>query len=155
MFATAAVLAASLVGPLTAIHRAAAAGWTYVYGDAGPDDYSRYQDVALAPDGSTYMTGFFSGAFAGLASPNAYHYFLQRVGTDGSVIWTVEIPTSQPLDNLSIPTAPQVIVDGLGNEFVQATVGTSSEWIAFDAAGDEVESFAVPGSFIAARMSPA
>lgn len=57
-----AILGGVVVGATAAVRPvSAAADWDFVYGDPGPANYSRYQDVEIAPDGTTYMAGFFSG----------------------------------------------------------------------------------------------
>lgn len=128
-----------VAGTVVSYTSASADGWDFVYGDPGPANYSRYQDVALAPDGSTYMTGFYSGTFNGLTSTDAYRYFLQRVGSSGAVAWTKEINTTA-LPTQSIPYTPDLIVDGLGNPFV----GVLDAWFAYDSAGAVVNSMSVP-----------
>lgn len=128
-----------VVGIVVAPRTASADGWDFVYGDPGPANFSRYQDVALAADGSTYMTGFYSGTFNGLTSTDAYRYFLQRVDSAGVVSWTKEINTTA-LPTQSIPYAPDLIVDGLGKPFV----GVLDAWFAYDSSGAVVNSMSVP-----------
>ena len=108
-------------------------GWDYVYGDPGPANYSRYQAVKLAPDGSTYMGGFYSGSFNGLSSPAAYRYFLQRVSANGTVAWTREMNTVA-LDPSTIPKPPDLEIDGLGNPIVKI----GAQLLAYDGLGTSV-----------------
>ncbi|MCU1394285.1 MAG: hypothetical protein JWM34_2713 [Ilumatobacteraceae bacterium] len=119
-----------VIGLLAAAAPVRADGWDYVYGDPGPANYSRYQAVKLAPDGSTYMAGFYSGTFNGLSSPNAYRYFFQHINTDGTVAWTQELATPA-LATQALPAAPLLIVDGLG----APTVIADSTWFSYTAAG--------------------
>ncbi len=140
--ATIAIVTGVVVGPVSQVVPAAAVGWDFVYGDPGPANYSQYQDVALAPDGSTYLAGFYSGTFHGLSSPSAYRYFLQRINADGVTAWTVEINTAV-LSALTIPAVPDLIVDGLGNPILQI----SRKWFSFDASGLPVGSLDVPGGW--------
>ena len=120
----------SILGLLATVAPARADGWDYVYGDPGPANYSRYQAVKLAPDGSTYMAGFYSGTFNGLSSPNAYRYFLQHVTAVGIVDWTREITTTA-LDPNTLPKPPELVVDGIGTAILRLGLN----WYAYSAAG--------------------
>ncbi|MCU1396216.1 MAG: hypothetical protein JWM34_4644 [Ilumatobacteraceae bacterium] len=141
----------ALVAPATV---ARADGWDYVYGDPGPANYSRYQDVELAPDGSTYIAGFYSGTFYGLSSPNAYRYFLQHLRVDGTVDWTREVDTS-PLDTQTLPASPDLFLDGLSNPIVRV----NANWWAYTSAGVVLHTatvgFVQPAGFESLPVAPA
>ncbi|MCU1390345.1 MAG: hypothetical protein JWL72_3683, partial [Ilumatobacteraceae bacterium] len=132
-------IATSPVGDLGRADADSDSAWDHVYGDPGPANYSRYQDVAVTPDGGSYMAGFYSGTFNGLSSPDAYRYFLQRFDVNGAVLWTVEINTSA-LPTQSLPAAPELIVDGNGAPFVAAR----GQWYAYDASGGVAQTMAAP-----------
>lgn len=103
---------------LTVLPVPRAAAWDFVYGDPGPSNYSRYQDVAMGPDGSAYVAGFFFGSFYGLSSTDTYSYFLQKLGPTGVVEWTKQVG-SGALSPSAIPLPPVVTADGVGNVVVR------------------------------------
>ena len=144
------VIAVVMLAGVTAAH---ADGWDYVYGDPGPANYSRYQAVELAADGSVYLAGFFSGSFNGLNSPDAYRYFIQRISTAGVTLWTKEVPTA-PLATQYVPLAPDLVMDGLGNPMFRVNSG----WWAYSPAGVQVATatvgFEQPVGFAAPSIVP-
>lgn len=105
---------------LTVLPVPRSSAWDFVYGDPGPSNYSRYQDVAMGPDGSAYVAGFFFGSFHGLSSTDTYSYFLQKLGPTGAVEWTRKLG-GPALGPSSVPMPIAVTSDGLGN-VVAATV---------------------------------
>jgi len=125
-----------------------AEGWDYVYGDPGPANFSRYQDVELAASGDVFLAGFYSGSFNGLSSTDAYRYFVQRIGTAGGVVWTREIATP-PLATQTVPAVPDLVIDGLGNPFIR----TQDIWTALDDDGTFVASMPIPQSWPSPRYS--
>ncbi len=63
--------------------------WAFSGGGNGPD---RAHGLALAPDGSVYVTGFFSGTasfgeFSASAAPGSQDVFLLKLSPDGDVEW--------------------------------------------------------------------
>jgi hypothetical protein len=116
----------------------ATSGWDYVYGDAGPSDYSKFQAVRLRPAGGAYLAGFFSGNFEGYSSPAAYRRFVQFRGPDGSVAWTKLI--GNPMTTLPAPTQLQVDQNGvvlarLCSSFAAAGGSDCREEATFDSNG--------------------
>ena len=121
----AAMIAALLTGVvMSGVPRAHADGnWTYVYGDPGPQNFSRYQSVAYSNDGGVYLSGFFSGTFNGLTSPSTYTYFLQRIEPNGIVTWTKPLPLPTGIsDYVTLPPPVHLVTDGLGNLFADVCV---------------------------------
>lgn len=103
---------------LTVLPVPRSSAWDFVYGDPGPSNYSRYQDVAMGPDGSAYVAGFFFGSFYGLSSTDTYSYFLQKLGPTGAVEWTKNLGGSA-LSPSVVPRPPVVTTDGIGNVVVR------------------------------------
>src|SRR4051794_3736036 len=98
--------------------------WTVVSGDPGADNFSRYQSVEVAPDGSIYLAGFFTGKFHGLQSTDDYGYFVEKVSPAGAVQWTTIAPTPTPTTTVSsVLQAPALVVDGRSRPFVRVCGG--------------------------------
>lgn len=148
------VALACAIGLLVAAAPVRADGWDYVYGDPGPTNFSRYVGVQIAGDGSVYLAGFYSGAFNGLSSPDAYRYFVQHVSTTGTTLWTKEVPTAPLATNL-LPITPDLVIDGLGGIIFRV----NSHWYAYDSAGDKTAEatvgFEQPQFFEAPTIVPA
>lgn len=87
----AAVALGGVVSTATAAH---ADEWDYVYGSAGPLDYSEYLDVIPLPDGSAFLIGAYSGNFEGMSAGVSYRMFAQYRSAAGAMVWTSEIDPS-------------------------------------------------------------
>ncbi len=109
-----ALAALTLVGPASGVGHAQADGWDYVYGDPGPQNYSRYQAVRSSATGEAYLAGFFTGSFHGLTATDVYRSFVQRIDPDGSIAWTVFADSRSYTD---IPREPELLRDDLGNVY--------------------------------------
>ncbi len=107
------------------IQPGAADGWDYVYGDPGPANFSRYQEVEISPTGGLYLAGFFSGSFEGFTAPtNAYNRFLQYKDASGATQWThLLADASTVVSYTAIPYTPSIDVDGSGVAYVEVCQG--------------------------------
>lgn len=92
--------------------------WDFVYGDPGPANYSEYHDVALGPDGSTYIVGLFSGEFRGLSSPDSYQYFVEKITPSGAVAWTTPLDVGYSVTTVEEYPTSIVATDSTGHTYV-------------------------------------
>ncbi len=124
-------LVAAMVAPVFTPATAHADGWDFVYGDPGPQNYSRYQVVRSSPTGESYLAGFFTGTFHGLTATDVYRSFVQRIDPDGTIAWTVFGGTDA---FTSLPATPDLLRDGTGNLFFRNSNGGAG-WTALSPTG--------------------
>jgi hypothetical protein len=126
------LLVAALTVMASGTNTVHADGWEFVYGDPGPQNYSRYQIVRSAPTGESYLAGFFTGTFHGLTASDVYRSFVQRIDADGAIAWTV---FGGPDTFTALPAVPDLVRDGLGNLFFRNRSTAGAPWTAFSPAG--------------------
>lgn len=83
-----------LSGSLALAGSVLAEDWDYVYGSAGPLDYSEYIDVLALSDGGAILVGAYAGEFEGLSAGAEYRAFAQYRDAAGDVSWTRELDES-------------------------------------------------------------
>ena len=111
-----------MLGGVAAAPRSVAGdGWDYIYGDPGPENFSRYQEVEISPTGGYFLAGFFSGTFEGFTTPGAvYQRFVQYKDATGATQWTKLLKDGNTVAVYSVvPRAPVIDVDGDGVAYIE------------------------------------
>ena len=116
-------------------------GWDYVYGDPGPENFSRYQEVEISPTGGLFLAGFFSGSFEGFSAPGVYKRFVQYKSAGGVTQWTKLLPDGVEVASYTfIPYPPAIDIDGNGIAYVETcpTALAVCSLRSFDTGGNEL-----------------